>query len=719
MAIPPYRLPGVISAQKSEGPSRTEDQIPKELGGDAPERMTDDEIVTALEGYRLEGEYARLSGPNSRDRTWLEHLDLYYNRWDFTKKAPWQAHEVMPEFPQYVDRFAAAMRMALVAAPHFYTISVHNDKEGDIAYVIRKAMDVVLARIGRNPSGHRVDFSAQFEEAMKMAALAMAVVKVTIKNDGKCNYTSSEIIDPYNYWFDPTGRNLYRFHREELDLHELRKLGELKDKEGNYLFRHDAIQSALHDDSAMQAIMRAEREKRTGTGQWTMSNRRPVILHEYYCDLIDNEGYVRAEKCLFIVANNKWLIRGQAPDGEAGEPNPFWHGKDWMVATPIITVPLAPYGRSYAENFASITKTFNEMTNLLLDSIMVSTMKVFSVVPGYMEDPSQLEDGIYPNAMFRLIEGIEQEQFMRAVDLGTADQQGFAMLQLLKKELQEGAAFNEMTMGQASPNARTSATEVSTVDQNSTQYMRAIASNAETLLLEPWLDLIWKSTIQGLDKNDEEMKNAIGEQWFNTLLRRKKEFAEYKVTFICRGITSLLARKQKLNEFIQFLQVVAANQPLTQTMLQQWPAAKLFNYFVQLMDIDTAQLEGSQRDMQMQDLQNQRAAQENQSKAQQQMADQANAKGLEAKAVLPAKIAEAHAKEEAKGIRESKVQAVKHLFTERGKNNDMNRELKMRLLDHLFGQAGIGGEGGTEDQDQGGDNDEGGNQAAPQPGANA
>ncbi|MDE2020956.1 MAG: hypothetical protein KGJ13_11520, partial [Patescibacteria group bacterium] len=74
------------------------------------QKLTDSEIVQILEGYRTEAEYARLAGPNSRDLTWLMNLDLYWNRYDFSKKAPWQARELMPELPQYVDRFAAAMR---------------------------------------------------------------------------------------------------------------------------------------------------------------------------------------------------------------------------------------------------------------------------------------------------------------------------------------------------------------------------------------------------------------------------------------------------------------------------------------------------------------------------------------------------------------------------------------------------------------------------------
>ena len=51
-------------------------------------------------------------------------------------------------------------------------------------------------------------------------------------------------------------------------------------------------------------------------------------------------------------------------------------------------------------------------------------------------------------------------------------------------------------------------------------------------------------------------------------MKMKKKFAEYQITFVCRGITSLLARKQKLQEFLQFLQICAQNQEMTQVLTQ-------------------------------------------------------------------------------------------------------------------------------------------------------
>ena len=86
---------------------------------------------------------------------------------------------------------------------------------------------------------------------------------------------------------------------------------------------------------------------------------------------------------------------------------------------------------------------------------------------------------------------------------------------------------------------------------------------------------------------DTELVQAIGEQWAKTFVKMRKQFAEYKVTFVCRGITSLLARKQKdCRNSLQFLQICSANPQMSQVLTSTWPPDKLFKYLAMLMDVD-------------------------------------------------------------------------------------------------------------------------------------
>lgn len=602
--MPKNNLPPAIPTEQiTDQPSYTEG-----LDG-----ATDEEIVQWLESYRTEAEYARLSGPNSRDLTWLMNLDLYWNRFDFSKKAQWQAREVMPELPQYVDRFAAALRTALISSERFFTVKSLDDEEGDLCKVIHKVISCVLRRVGRSPSGHAVDFLNVFEEIMKFGALMMNVALVTWKvdSDGR-GYTSVEPFDPYNFWFDPTGRGLYRIARSEIDMHELQGLAELRDSKGLPLYKREAIDRCT---ASVVALMRAEREKRTGTGQWVTSNRRPVVLHTYYCTLLDNEGRTRGRNVLCVVANNQFLIRGP-------EENPFWHGKDWMIAAPTLTVPLAPYGKSYVENFATIAKTFNEMTNLLLDATFISSMKAFACQPSMLEDPTQIDEGVYPNVVFRLNEAGVVADFLKEIDLGQLKPESFQIWTTLKKELQEGAAFNDISLGQLAPRARTSATEIGTADQNSASLIKSIASNIETLFLEPLLDLIWKTTIQHLSKDDKEIEQAVGPEWFQALLASKKQFAEYRFTFQCRGISSLILKQQKLQALLQLMQIVGQSPILAQPFFEEVSPQKIIGLLFDCLDVDRDDLTLSPREKMMQEMQQQQDQQQMQDQQAQQQQQQ-------------------------------------------------------------------------------------------------
>lgn len=581
----PSLLPSEI---KTSGPSEIVNIAASDVGGPLPE-LSDDEIVQIVETYRYEAEYARYAGPNSRDLTWLQNLDLYWNRFDFSKKAPWQAREVMPEVPMYVDRFAANLREALMDSERFFSVKAAGDENGDIAKAIQKMMGVVLHRTGRTPQGHETDFLAAFEEIAKFGAMMMQAATVLWKErDGK-GYVAIDPVDPYNIWLDPTGRGLYRIRRIEMDMHELQLLAKEVDSKGIPLYKREAIDQLT---ASIVAMMRAEREKRTGTGQWLQSNRRPVVLHEYLGTLIDAAGNIRGENVLVIVANNKFLIRGP-------EKNPFWHDRDWLVTAPMIQVPLSPYGRGYMENFVTLAKAFNELSNLMLDGVFTSALKAFAAVPSLLEDPTQLDEGVYPNVVFRLTEGTLPNDFLKEINLGQLPADAFQMWGAIKKELQEGAAFNDISLGQLAPRGRTSATEIGAAMQNSTALLRSMARNVETLFLEPLLDMVWKVQLQHLSAKDTDIRDAVGEQWFAALMKRKKEFADGRIKFTVRGISSLILKAQKFQGLLQLLEVVQGNPILMQEFMKETPPAKLLALLEDYLEVDRDRLTASPREQMM------------------------------------------------------------------------------------------------------------------------
>jgi len=542
------------------------------------------QIVQTLNGYQEEARNARSGGMNARDDKWRENLDLYWNRYDMTKKADWQSKQVMPEVPSFVDRFSAALKEALVATPEgFYTVVDPADDERDLSMAVKRMTDYWLTRSGRNAGGTPLDFTAVFEEQTKLGALMACSSLVCWKDDVKGGRVAIETVDPRNVWLDHTYRNLYRIRRVELDRHELAHMAKEKDGSGQSIWdlsELNYLAGALIDEE------RQQREQLTGVGQQVSTSRTPVMLDEYYATVVDNEGKAM-EDGLFVVANNRFLLRH--------EKNPFWHGKDWLTYAPLVTVPLSPYGRSYMEDFGTLAGTFTELTNMLLDAVHTSSLKAFAVVPGMLSNPEQLTTGITPNKMFLLEEGFRPEDFAKALDLGTLPAEAVNMWTALKNELREAAGINEIGMGQFAPNSRTSATEVMETKQSSSALVRSVAQTIESRWLDPTLDLVWQTGLQHANPNDKRLAAAAGPEMYQALISRRKEFIARPFTFQARGISTLIAKGQMLSSLLRIMQVVGANELLLQEFLKAIDVPTLVQQLLLMSNIDPKSLQPSER----------------------------------------------------------------------------------------------------------------------------
>ena len=265
---------------------------------------------------------------------------------------------------------------------------------------------------------------------------------------------------------------------------------------------------------------------------------------------------------------------------------------------PLVTAPLAgAYGRAYVENMASLAATFNELTNLILDGTFTTAMKAFAANGYMLDDPTQLDEGIWPNKIFKLgDQASNAKEFLQEIDLGQLPPEAVQVWQALKQELQEAAAQNEITMGQMAPKSRTSSTEIQSVQNNSHAPMRSIAKTIETRIVEPLLDIFWKTGLQHMRKNDKQARQIVGDQMYDAIYANRKQFASMGITFQARGISKLISRVQKLQSLLNFLQVVAQNQQLMQAFMQQTTPERLLQVLEKLADIDPMELKPTERE---------------------------------------------------------------------------------------------------------------------------
>lgn len=539
-------------------------------------------ILDTLVGYKREAETNRKGGMNPRDDKWRQNLDLYWNRYDFSNKADWQSQNVMPEVPSYVDRFAAALKEALVATPNgFYTVDDPYDKENNLGQAIKNMEDVWLSILGKNQVGTPMDFATVFEDQMKLGALMASSGVVLWKDDVPGGRVAFESVDPRFVWLDHTYRGLYRIRRTEVDKADIARMAAKSGKLYNTDEMTRLVTSLLADNR--------EKSELSGTSEEVTSTRGPVVLDEYVASVVDARGQLVMDNDVVIIANDQFMIRGP-------EPNPFWHKKDWLVYTPLIPVPLSPYGRSYMEDFGSVAKVFTDLTNLILDATYTASMKAYAMVPAMLKDPTQINSGIWPNKIFQLEEGYTAEEFVKDIQLGNVDPAAVNIWQAIKSELSDAAGMNEIGLGQLPDKTHIAATAVAGAQQSSSAMLRSIAQNVETRFLDPLLDLVWKTGLQKVSANDVRMANAAGPEMFAALIARRKQLIGHPITFQARGVSGLIQRQQKLQALMQVMQVISMDQNVLAAFMQRVDIKKLTELLFQLSNVDLSKIEISERE---------------------------------------------------------------------------------------------------------------------------
>lgn len=555
--------------------------------------LDDTRLATILQSYKQEAEEHRKSGVGARDAVWDSNVKLYWG--DFKDqhngKVGWQSKEVLPEIPMFVDRWAASMREAINRVGEFFEVEVPGDKNNSVAPHIKKFIEYILSKSGRNQSNHPVDFSATFEEILKLSAMMTGTASVTWKQaKGEAGYVAIEAVDPRNVWFDAKGRGLYRIRNFEMDKHELVALAKQKDKGGKDIWNVDQIKQL----TAATDVDHAENKKTiSGTDtETTISSRKTIQLDEYYCTVLDDEGEVLHVDALIVVANGQYIVRGP-------EKNPFAHGQDWIVSSPAITVPLSTYGKSYMENWSQIAVAFNEMTNLILDGVFTSTMNAFGVIPEALSDATQLDEGVWPNKVYKFEEGTKISDVFTEIKLGKLPPESLQVWQGLKAELREGAAFNELSLGQVPPKGDITATEINASQQGSAVTTRSIARTIETGLVAPILNLAFMTGLQHLSKEDEGAKLYMGEDTFNMLLSRKQEFLDKKIVVTVGGISALIERSEKLKAFLRTIEIISQQELLLKHFTQKYDMGKVLDELTRLTGIDLTRIVPTERERQV------------------------------------------------------------------------------------------------------------------------
>lgn len=541
-------------------------------------KPTDDEILATLNSYRTEAEKARTGGFEDREAQWKANKDIYWARYDFEGKAKFQSKIPLPHGAMFVDRWAAACNSALMLPGEWYMIEARGDPNKQLEVPFRRFLDYWLSRCSLTPTGQTAGFGHFFEAQLKLGAMMAGCATVTW--DERRKRVAVETVDPTEVLLDATGRGMYRIRRQTRDWYEFWQEVQQNPK----LWNLKAIEElkAYHDQA-----MVTERERLVSHGAEPGLMRKPITLDYYYCWIIDSTGKVtNPEKQLAVVGNERFLVRRP-------EPNPYWHGDDWLVYCPYIAVPLSVYGKTYMETWATIAELYVRMTNIILDGAFTSALRMFAARPEALKDANQLTDGLAPFKMLLLEDGYTVEDVLATFDLGDLKPSVLTAWQAIKQELREAAATNDIDLGQTVPKGDVTATEINAVTTSGTELIRSIARTIEQGQVDQILSLVWRTGLQHFDAEDEELKAAVGPEAFSMFVARRAEFSRTKVVFQARGISGVIERNAKLRSLLQTLQIIAQSPGLLQVFMQALGPEglmKLIRELFRLNGLDAADL---------------------------------------------------------------------------------------------------------------------------------
>ena len=548
------------------------------------------QILSTLLG---EARSARQSGVENRDDQWRANWDAYWARNDDSKRAPWQSREKLPDVANYVERFVASLRAALTSAgEEWYRFEDPLDKDAKLESIVKKVVDYGLSRCGKNSTGQEIAFPSTFANGIKAGCMNMPAFAITWRN----NRLVIDPVDAREMYYDPTGRVMYRFREYRVDRWELMKLAKQKTASGEALFDVAAIERCV---AAAPEEEKQEKERQTGVSQQTADNtRKPYTIQEFYGTLIDAEGNLVGENQLAIMVNNAEIIRGN-------EDNPFWHGMDWIVSSPLIQVVGSPYGRTYVESFAQLATTFRNFTNLVMDAIHATSMPAYWAWPEKLKDPEQLNNGIHPGKVFVADEDATPGDVpIEKIDTGQLSPAAFSAWEAIRGMMREAASQNEIRMGQMTGKTHVSATEIDSASAGTDSLVEHLAEDIEANILSPILELSWITMLQHLDpEKDPWLQYELGEDVVNAIVNQRREFKNRTFRLRATGLSGLLRQNRERRGMVGFLQVIAQSDLLVQALQADYSISRMVSGLMRSFGIDMQQVQKTDQEREMERMQ--------------------------------------------------------------------------------------------------------------------
>lgn len=570
------------------------------------DKYSDSDLISCLTRYRQESSMARKT---RIDQNRINY-DCYHLRQDFSYKLKGQSREFLPKMSMAVEQASNFLQQGLSDIGEWFKVEPQPGINPDALKVSPKAVYMLL-----EDGLTRAAFMSKVGEAAKLGLIGSLMIakvggkyvnkpiykaktelknlsfrKKLIKQENKVWQLDIPLLRQEDYFPDPTGRGLYEMEDIYMDYHEVEALATGKDA----IYDLKAVQALAGQTSTQGIDKEYQKARETGQDISTPGYRRQIKLTQIWGSILSPTGELVCENVVCTIANDQFVI--QKPT-----ENPYWHGQSPYVTCAVITVPHSVWGKAMMDAPAMLNRASNEMFNLILDGGMMSVHGIKALKKHYLEDVSQVEDGIGAGDTLLVNSSCPPGvPVLERVDTSSVPPEGLNVLNLLNQEFNACSMTNDLRMGVASFRS-VKATEVVEASQTISSMFSGMAKQIEELFITRILDKAWAVQAQHISDMDENViKSLIGDKAAAALkaLGPEEIFADtvqgYK--FRTFGISATLNKQKNFTKLTGLLQTIGTSEVLTEEFQKKYDFGKFLTEIMKSLDINTYKIEADEKD---------------------------------------------------------------------------------------------------------------------------
>lgn len=554
------------------------------------------EIEVALKSYVSESDEAR----RSRMEQNKLNFEMYNMNQDFSHKVEGQSKEFIPKTFIAVEQLTANLLQGIFDTKKWFSTS-SSKKAADDELNDDDVWKILDYRI------RQMKFSTTLADALKSGFIGSLVilklhgykkkrldqveeVEGKIKKVYK-NFRDScfKTIRQEDFFIDPTGSGLYLAEKMYLDHHVLIERAK-EEPENYYMERILDLQSDEDSDE------KAEKSRETGQDISSVNSRKRVAVYDFYGTVVNEKGEVLLRDInLLFDKNGKILSKPM--------PSPLWERENPYLFTGIIRVPNSVWHKALIDAPAALNKALNEMFNLILDSGLMATHGIKQVREDWLEDPSEIANGVTPGMTLRVNSNAPADgKVLQRVDTSTPNNEGPVVYNMTEREFNMAAFSNDLRMGSL-PQRAVKATEIVASNQSINNVFSNIVLLFEEFTTE-LITMLWQDTAQNFSEMDlQAMEQIIGPDKLQKILTENNAqfYTKYVIgrKFQVFGISNAVNKIEDFRKYTALLSTISGIPKLAEEFQLKYSFSALIEEVIRALDIDTDKILASADEVQM------------------------------------------------------------------------------------------------------------------------